>query len=91
MVQRRWESMVLWFASMQSFAIQLFTTSSLTVEYHSIWPLCLPDLITYLPNSFKVGSSRIYADATNIIFRASDLPDLETQINKDLKKAWIFG
>ena len=58
---------------------------SKTVEYHSIWPLCLPDLITYLPNSFKVGSSRIYADATNIIFRASDIPDLETQ------KAWIFG
>ena len=33
----------------------------------------------------NVGSPRMYADDTNVTFSAATIPDLESQINSDLK------
>ena len=33
----------------------------------------------------NVGSPRIYADDTNVTFSAATIPDLESEINSDLK------
>ena len=38
-----------------------------------------------LPNCLNVGSPRVYADDTNVTFSAAIIPDLESQINSDLK------
>ena len=38
-----------------------------------------------LPNCLNVGSPRMYADDTNVSFSAATIPDLESQINSDLK------
>ena len=38
-----------------------------------------------LPNCLNVGSPRMYADDTNVTFSAATIPDLESQINSDLK------
>ena len=41
--------------------------------------------INDLPNCLNVGSPRMYADDTNVTFSAATIPDLESQINSDLK------
>ena len=38
-----------------------------------------------LPNCLNVGTPRMYADDTNVTFSAATIPDLESQINRDLK------
>ena len=43
-----------------------------------------PD-INDLPNCLNAGAPRIYADDTNVTFSAVTIPDLEYQINSDLK------
>ena len=41
--------------------------------------------INDLPNCLNAGSPRIYADDTNVTFSAATIPDLEYQINSDMK------
>ena len=41
--------------------------------------------INDLPNCLNVCSPRIYADDTNVTFSEATIPDLESQINNDLK------
>ena len=48
-------------------------------------PLLFLIFINYLPNCLNVGSPRMYADDTNVTFCAATIPDLESQINSDLK------
>ena len=50
-----------------------------------IGPLLFLVYITDLPNCLSLGSPRMYADDTNVTFAASDMIDLETQINTELK------
>ena len=48
-------------------------------------PLLFLIYINDLPNCLNVGSPRMYADDTNVTFSAATIPDLEYQINSDLK------
>ena len=48
-------------------------------------PLFFLTYINDLPNCFNVGSPRMYADDTNVTFSAATVPNLESQINTDLK------
>ena len=48
-------------------------------------PLFFLIYINDLPNCLNVGSPRMYADDTNVTFSAATIPDLESQINSDLK------
>ena len=41
--------------------------------------------INDLPNCLYAGSPRMYADDTNVTFSTATIPDLESQINSDLK------
>ena len=50
-----------------------------------IGPLLFLIYINDLPNCLNVGSPRMYADDTNVTFSAATIPDLESQINSDLK------
>ena len=50
-----------------------------------IGPLLFLIYINDLPNCLNVGSPRMYADDTNVAFTAATIPDLESQINSDLK------
>ena len=50
-----------------------------------ISPLLFLIYINDLPNCLNVGSPRMYADDTNVTFSAAAIPDLESQINSDLK------
>ena len=50
-----------------------------------IGPLLFLIYINDLPNCLNVGTPRIYADDTNVTFSAATIPDLESQINSDLK------
>ena len=50
-----------------------------------IGPLVFLIYIKDLPNCLNVGCPRMYADDTNVTFSASTIPDLESQINSDLK------
>ena len=50
-----------------------------------ISPLLFLIYINDLPNCLNVGSPRMYADDTNVTFSAATIPDLECQINSDLK------
>ena len=50
-----------------------------------IGPLLFLIYINDLPNCLNVGSPRMYADDTNVTFSAGTIPDLESQINSDLK------
>ena len=50
-----------------------------------IGPLLFLSYINDLPNCLNVGSPRIYADDANVTFSAATIPDLESQINSDLK------
>ena len=50
-----------------------------------IGPLLFFIYINDLPNCLNVGSPRMYADDTNVTFSAATIPDLESQINSDLK------
>ena len=50
-----------------------------------IGPLLFLVYINDLPNCLNVGSPRMYADDTNVTFSAATIPDLESQINSDLK------
>ena len=38
-----------------------------------------------LPNCWNAGSPGMYADDTNVTFSAPTIPDLESQINSELK------
>ena len=49
-----------------------------------IGPLLFLIYINDLPNCLNVGSPRMYADDTNVTFSAASIPDLESQINRDL-------
>ena len=46
-----------------------------------------------LPNCLNAGSPRMFADDTNVTFSAATIPDLESQINSDLKyiDRWLYG
>ena len=48
-------------------------------------PLLFLIYINDLPNCLNVGSPRMNADDTNVTFSAVTIPDLESQINSDLK------
>ena len=48
-------------------------------------PLLLLTYLYDLPNCLNVGFPRMYADDTNATFSAATIPDLEFQINSDLK------
>ena len=50
-----------------------------------IGPLFFLIYINDLPNCLNVGSPRMCADDTNVTFSAATIPDLESQINSDLK------
>ena len=50
-----------------------------------ICPLLSLTYINDLPNCLNAGAPRIYADDTNVTFSAATIPDLEYQINSDLK------
>ena len=50
-----------------------------------IGPLLFLIYVNDLPNSLNVGSLRMYADDTNVTFSAVSIPDLESQINSELK------
>ena len=50
-----------------------------------IGPFLLLIFINDLPNCLNVGSPRMYADDSNVPFSAATIPDLESQINNDLK------
>ena len=50
-----------------------------------IGPLLFLIYINDLPNCLNLGSPRMYADDTNVTFSAATIPDLESQINSDLK------
>ena len=50
-----------------------------------IGPLLFLIYINDLPNCLNVGTPRMYADDTNVTFSAATIPDLESQINSDLK------
>lgn len=50
-----------------------------------IGPLLFLIYINDLPNCLNVGSPRMYADDTNVTFSAATIPDLESQIDSDLK------
>ena len=50
-----------------------------------IGPLLFLIFRNYLPNCLNVGSPRMYADDTNVTLSAATIPDLESQINSDLK------
>ena len=50
-----------------------------------IGPLLFLIYINDLPNCLNVGSPRMYADDTNVTFSEATIPDLESQINNDLK------
>ena len=46
-----------------------------------------------LPNCLNAGSPRMFADDTNVTFSAATIPNLESQINSDLKFSdrWLKG
>ena len=50
-----------------------------------IGPLLFLIYINDLPNCLNVGTPRMYADDTNVTFSAATIPDLESQIDSDLK------
>jgi len=50
-----------------------------------IGPLLYLIYINYPPNCVNVGTPRMYADDTNVTFSTVTIPDLESQINSDLK------
>ena len=50
-----------------------------------IGPFLFLIYINDLPNCLNAGAPRIYADDTNVTFSAATIPDLEYQINSDLK------
>ena len=50
-----------------------------------IGPLVFLIYINDLPNCLNVGCPRMYADDTNVTVSAATIPDLESQINSDLK------
>ena len=50
-----------------------------------IGPLLFLIYINDLPNWLNVGSPRMYADDPNVTFSVATIPDLESQINSDLK------
>ena len=50
-----------------------------------IGPLLFLVYINDLPNCLNVGTPRMYADDTNVTFSTVTIPDLESQINSDLK------
>ena len=50
-----------------------------------IGPLLFLIYINDLSNCLNVGTPRLYADDTNVTFSAATIPDLESQINSDLK------
>ena len=50
-----------------------------------IGPLLFLIYINDLPNCLNVGTPRMYADDTNVTFSTVTIPDLESQINSDLK------
>ena len=50
-----------------------------------IGPLLFLIYINDLPNCLNVGSPRMYADDTNATFSVATIPELESQINSDLK------
>ena len=47
--------------------------------------LFLISILSDLTNCLNVGCPRMYADDTNVTFSAATIPDLESQINSDLK------
>ena len=50
-----------------------------------VGPVLFSIYINDLPNCLNVGTPRMYADDTNVTFSAATIPDLESQINSDLK------
>ena len=50
-----------------------------------IGPLLFLIYVNDLPNCLNVGSPRMYGDDTNVTFSAATIPDLEFQINSDMK------
>ena len=50
-----------------------------------IGPLLFLICVNDLPNCSNAGSPRMYADDTNVTFSAANIPDLDSQINSDLK------
>ena len=50
-----------------------------------IGPLLFLIYINDLPNCLNMGSPRMYANDTDVTFSAATIPDLESQINSDLK------
>jgi len=50
-----------------------------------IGPLLLLIYVNDLPNCLNMGTPRMYADDTNVTFSVTTIPDLESQINSDLK------
>ena len=50
-----------------------------------IGPLIFLICVNDLPNCSNAGSPRMYADDTNVTFCAANIPDLDSQINSDLK------
>ena len=58
-----------------------------------IAPLLFFIYISDLPNCLNVGTPRMFADDTNVTFSAATIPNLESQINSDLKFSdrWLKG
>ena len=50
-----------------------------------IGPLLFLIYVNDLPNCLKMGTPRMYGEDTNVTFSAATIPDLESQINSDLK------
>ena len=50
-----------------------------------IGPLLFLICVNDLPNCSNAGSPRMYADDTNVTLSAANIPDLDSQINSDLK------
>ena len=53
-------------------------------------PLLFLIYINDLPNCLNAGFPRMYADDTNVTFSAPTIPDLESQINSELKHIYLW-
>ena len=65
-----------------------FTTRAKNKQY-ALQKSCY-SLIKDLPNCLNPGSPSMYVDDTNITFTASNMIDLETQINTELKSTNLW-